>query len=182
LKRLADLRGRLPRFEIDDEAQADACCARKFVLPQASGLAGGSHNAADLGGGEVSSGHDIYRTGNYHGFLKNVHKNFPIGKIGHLEAAPRIEIFPLGNIVASSYRFSLNQPRLRPQHIAHLFEPGTQGIFEQVDIAPFPSGWTTIPSRLIKDIDGTGAPLPEGESSNLRHVGRSSAGAGQKDE
>ncbi len=28
-----------------------------------------------------------------------------------------------------------NQPLLRPQHIAHLFEPGAKGIIEQVHIA-----------------------------------------------
>ena len=40
--------------------------AGKLVLPQASGLAGGSHDVADLGGGEVASGHDIYRTVKYY--------------------------------------------------------------------------------------------------------------------
>jgi hypothetical protein len=44
-------------------------------------LAGGSNNVAELGGGEVASGHDIYRAGKYHRFLKNVYKNFPLGKI-----------------------------------------------------------------------------------------------------
>ena len=32
-------------------------------------------------------------------------------------------------------RYSLNQPRLRPQQIADLFEPGAKGIVEQVGIA-----------------------------------------------
>ena len=64
----------------DVSLPADASCAGKLVLPQASGLSGGSHNVADLGGGEVASGHDIYRTGKYHGFRKHVYKNFPLGK------------------------------------------------------------------------------------------------------
>jgi len=54
------LRGGLARFKIDNEAQADARRTRKFILPQASGLAGGSNNVADLGGGEGASSHDIY--------------------------------------------------------------------------------------------------------------------------
>ncbi|WP_296540418.1 hypothetical protein [Rhizorhabdus sp.] len=74
------MRGRLASLEIDDEAQADARCTRKLVLPQASGFAGGSDDVAYLGGGEVASGHDLYRTGKYHGFLENVYQNFPLGK------------------------------------------------------------------------------------------------------
>lgn len=49
------------RFEIDDEAQADARCTGKFVLPQTGGAAGGSDNVANFGRAEVTSGHDIYR-------------------------------------------------------------------------------------------------------------------------
>jgi len=49
-------------------------------LHYAAGAAAGSNNVADLGGGEVASGHDIYLSGKYHGFLKNVYKNFPLGK------------------------------------------------------------------------------------------------------
>jgi hypothetical protein len=45
LKCLADLRGRLSGFEIDDEAETDACRAGEFVLPQAGGLAGRSDRA-----------------------------------------------------------------------------------------------------------------------------------------
>lgn len=80
MKRLADLRGRLARFKIDDEAQADACRARKLILPQAEGLAGCPYNVANLGGREGASCHDLYRTGKYHEFPGNVYKNFPLGK------------------------------------------------------------------------------------------------------
>jgi hypothetical protein len=66
LKCLAELRGRFACLEIDDEAQADAGDAggaRELVLPQASGLAGGSNDVAYLGGGDGSSCHDLYRSG-----------------------------------------------------------------------------------------------------------------------
>jgi hypothetical protein len=75
------LRGRLARFEIDDETKANASCARKLVLPQASGLAGGPDNIADFGSAEVSSDHNISRSGIYRGFQKNVRKTFLVGKI-----------------------------------------------------------------------------------------------------
>jgi hypothetical protein len=75
------LRGRLARFEIDDETKANASCPRKLVLPQASGLAGGPDNIADFGIAEVSSDHNISRSGIYLGFQKRVCKTFPIGKI-----------------------------------------------------------------------------------------------------
>jgi hypothetical protein len=78
------LRGRLARFEVDDETKANASCARKLVLPQASGLAGGPDNVADLGGAQVSSDHNLSRTGNYHGFQKNIRNNFLNGKIDSL--------------------------------------------------------------------------------------------------
>jgi 4-diphosphocytidyl-2C-methyl-D-erythritol kinase len=42
-------------LEIDGEAQTGDSCARKLVLPHASGLAGGSDNAADLGRGAAAS-------------------------------------------------------------------------------------------------------------------------------
>jgi hypothetical protein len=64
-----------------DEAQADASCAGKLVLPQASGLAGGTDNVADFGGAEVSSDHNISRSGIYLGFQKSVCKTFPIRKL-----------------------------------------------------------------------------------------------------
>ena len=63
LKRLSDLRGWFARFEIDDEAQANACRARKFILPQPSDFAGGSNDVADLGCGVCTFEHDIYRSG-----------------------------------------------------------------------------------------------------------------------
>jgi hypothetical protein len=75
------LRGRLARFEIDNETKANASCARKLVLPQASGPAGGTDNVADFGGAEVSSDHNISRSGIYLGFQKIVCKTFPIGKL-----------------------------------------------------------------------------------------------------
>ena len=85
-------------------AQHDRKTTSKLYF--AAGAAAGSNNVADLGGGgEVASGHDIYLSGKYHGFLKNVYKNIP-----------------LGNINALSYRICLNEPRLRPQHIADLFK------------------------------------------------------------
>ncbi len=49
--------------------------------------------------------------------------------------ASSTENIPLGNISALSYRIRLNEPRLRPQHIADLFKPGAKGIVEQVGIA-----------------------------------------------
>ena len=52
-----------------------------------------------------------------------------------LGVASSTENVPLGDIATLSYRIRLNKPRLRPQHIADLFEAGPQGIVEQVGVA-----------------------------------------------
>jgi hypothetical protein len=80
LERLPELGGWFACFKIDDKAQADAGSAREFVLPQASGLASGSNDVADLDWREDALCHDIYRSGKYHGCLRNVYGNFPLGK------------------------------------------------------------------------------------------------------
>ena len=92
--------GSASRFEIDDEAQADARCAGKFVLQQTGGSAGGLDNVANFGRAEVTSGNDFYRKGNYPESPQHANQNVLIGKILGLYQINDLKYSRSGTLVA----------------------------------------------------------------------------------
>jgi hypothetical protein len=71
------LHGRLPALQLNDEPQADACGTREFVLSHSTGLAGGSHNMADICRIERAGWHFLYQSGNIRGLRIHYGTKYP---------------------------------------------------------------------------------------------------------
>ncbi|MFO0405578.1 MAG: hypothetical protein ACK50Q_04275, partial [Labrys sp. (in: a-proteobacteria)] len=99
-----------------------------------SGLAGGSNDVANFGGGDVSSCHDLYRSGKITQLPTSVDKICPDRESSFQGGAPLDETNPIGKMISSRPR-CLNQPRSRQHHIAERFEPGATRLVRRLDVA-----------------------------------------------
>jgi len=67
-------------------------------------------------------------------FLQNAPSNLQVRGLSFLNVAGVLSEILL-SVACGSKAGLFNQPRLRPQHIADLFEPGAQGVVEKVGVA-----------------------------------------------